>query len=60
MTELKPCPFCGNKVRITQNDRGLLFVRCAECNMTLMFGDVDVQKNEQAVARMWNRRGDPE
>lgn len=56
MIELKRCPFCGNEVRLTYNDNGLVFVRCSDCEMTLLFGANDVCKREQAVAQMWNRR----
>lgn len=41
MTELKPCPFCGNKKPELVDDRVEYFVRCLECKpyFTVIYGD---------------------
>ena len=58
MTELKPCPFCGNKtrVRLTQLAGGWLRAtewgcECLDCNATL-----GRHPDEQQAIAAWNRR----
>jgi Lar family restriction alleviation protein len=58
MSELKPCPFCGSNVRVTKNERGLVFITCPVCKMTLMFWYAE--KDEQEAVRKWNGRAKDE
>ena len=57
MSELKPCPFCGNAVRI---DRfGPIYMRetivtCDNCDYYFMLDALDASREE--VIEAWNRR----
>lgn len=50
MNELKPCPFCGEKINLYHPD-GLLFANCRFCGA---FGPL-----EDAEEITWNTRTDP-
>ena len=69
MTEIKPCPFCGNDDdrRFTfrfANDRrkvnGIYYrictMRCDGCGVTLRQAGPDDERAEENVRRWWNRR----
>lgn len=56
--ELKPCPFCGGKVRVTNlaspdGYEPMLAVKCKICKFILVF-DCSEDRNHVSVA--WNRR----
>ena len=69
MNELKPCPFCGNKVDynhdLNMEPHG---VWCKHCKMIVRFTRVKaIQRGEtfgdveRRIAERWNRReGEPE
>lgn len=64
MTELKPCPFCGNAVRYSHNiELEPDGVCCGKCRMIVRFTSVKpIQKGEKfgdvynRIAERWNRR----
>ncbi len=47
--DLKPCPFCGSKVGITDvvSDHGIL---CPECGL------IFIEEDTAVLVRKWNRR----
>ena len=52
--DLKPCPFCGGKVRIHVGViRGLTMIVCEKCLATVSFGG---KEQKQAAVKAWNRR----
>lgn len=56
MKELKPCPFCGGKVKIINIDPNDAYymVQCRNknCNAATCFGEI----NKEEIKTMWNRR----
>lgn len=51
---LKPCPFCGGKAKIIQDDklrRCFYKVQCEKCNVENSFND-----DRSMVVEKWNRR----
>ena len=55
MTDLKPCPFCGEKIIGLHGVGYAIFVQCPFCGATFpMFDTV-----EEAI-EAWNRRADNE
>lgn len=61
--ELKPCPFCGGKVKIECIDDEYYYISCERCCSSTSFGHVfddgtagDATKIEVITA--WNRRAD--
>ena len=53
MSELKPCPFCGGKVRLSTADRGASFaVWCGGCGGT----DGGEYLSKESAIKHWNRR----
>ena len=53
MSELKPCPFCGGKVRLSTASRGASFaVWCGNCGGTAG-GEY---LSEESAIKHWNRR----
>ena len=53
MSELKPCPFCGGKVRLSTADRGASFaVWCGGCGGT---NGGEYLSKESAI-KHWNHR----
>ena len=56
-TELKPCPFCGGKARITKSNLGTNLIYCTECPTT--FGRYWFSKKRDII-KAWNRRADNE
>ena len=63
MTELKPCPFCGEKEDIDYGIfngtlKGFDYIQCQNCGAEINA----IYKNEQYISatRAWNRRADNE
>lgn len=61
MTELKPCPFCGEKEDIdygifTATLKGFDYVECQNCGARIY----EIHKDGQCIAakELWNRRAD--
>lgn len=56
MTELKPCPFCGGKATLVNNQSGTVYVECTKCfAMGERMYDWWGETTEQAI-EAWNRR----
>lgn len=53
---LKPCPFCGSKVREYVGFRGLRFFNCTECGAMISFDNDFCNKNPKSTYDYWNRR----
>ena len=62
MTELKPCPFCGGKARIVENDPFGSQRKEFRCYGVICNGcDAHFWKNtEEEAIDAWNRRADNE
>ena len=63
MSELKPCPFCGNKedldfrfVYATKFTKPFLFVACNKCGAMMV--DTNLEHCLNDVKRAWNRRAE--
>ena len=58
--ELKPCPFCGGKVEIFQDDNEEYCVLCVNCNSLHRYCyDTWAEfKTEAEAISSWNRRAD--
>jgi Lar family restriction alleviation protein len=56
MTELKPCPFCGGKVRRAIGLMGLNFFRCKECGAVVSFDNDYYNTHKNEAIEAWNRR----
>lgn len=71
MTDLKPCPFCGNEMdgypdyTITfKRDRRKIFgiyheictLKCNRCSCTVKQAGATREEAEKHVANLWNRR----
>lgn len=62
MNDLKPCPFCENKVEIAKGDRFGYFIECLRCD--LAFGVTSYSanysdgtfNNKKELAEAWNKR----
>jgi Lar family restriction alleviation protein len=56
--ELKPCPFCGGKAEVMNDDffevfdANAFWIKCTECGLTT--GD---SATEEEAIKAWNRRG---
>ena len=65
MSDLKPCPFCGESVCILATNRGA-FVKCKICRTEVKFPVLEMrynmglsqstEANRRDVEDMWNRR----
>ncbi len=63
MTELKPCPFCGKKVRFNYN-MGFEMdgIWCSTCHMMVKYPRIHMKPKETfgeyeaRMAEVWNRR----
>ena len=57
MAELKPCPFCGSKVKVTCHSSffaaPVYMIVCNGCNMLLSNKGKDTKKH---LVEVWNRR----
>lgn len=58
-SELKPCPFCGEKAVVLQHisnyGNRYYFVTCIDCG-----NRTEYKNTTQTVMRLWNRRVDNE
>lgn len=57
--ELKPCPFCGGKAEIYQ-ENGTVSIGCSQCQCgtAYMSGASTTEKKIEIATRDWNRRAD--
>ena len=54
MNEIKDCPFCGGKAKMTSGwNQGSRLIRCTVCLVTGAIGDV---WNKDKLIAAWNRR----
>ena len=53
--QLKPCPFCGGKVKMVNGiiARTIVFI-CEKCGADVMF--FGAEKNKDKAVKAWNRR----
>ena len=51
MAELKPCPFCGEELKLVVEQAGMWYVRCGNCQT---FGP-SATEDYQAID-IWNER----
>lgn len=60
--ELKPCPFCGGKAIIMQDNEGFFWIGCNDEYMCI--GNINhgamIFTTEQTAAKAWNRRANNE
>lgn len=56
--ELKPCPFCGGKAKITdtntEDKQHFYYIQCTKCGAAACFGNESETKKDAIKA--WNRR----
>lgn len=57
MNEIKPCPFCGKRVDVWQNDGygTVRVIECRDCRVRFVFAH-DRSETLQDLAKNWNRR----
>ena len=51
VTDLKPCPICGKKVRVIQIDEATFVIQCFQCGLTTDYFDTP-----DDAKTAWNRR----
>ena len=56
MTELKPCPFCGGKVKRVIGIMGLNFFKCPKCGAVINFDNDYYNTHQNEAIEAWNRR----
>lgn len=59
VTELKPCPFCGNKkIQVSHGMTGapFLFFKCKECGATVSFDNDLSNRVPDLACANWNHR----
>lgn len=54
--KLKPCPFCGGRVKMINGMLGTIMFICEKCGADVMFFGVEQDKDKAVKA--WNRRTD--
>lgn len=57
-TKLKPCPFCGGKVRRIIGSTGETFFKCDVCDATVWFDSHYCNVHKREAIEAWNRRAD--
>ena len=58
MNKLKPCPFCGQKVKIMYK-KPQAMITCPECKLFMARMDwEDEADGRRRLAEAWNRRAD--
>lgn len=59
MNELKPCPFCGGKARLTYNTYGSHYVQCdnVSCDVKPVTW---IYTTEEEAVEAWNKMVDDE
>lgn len=60
MQELKPCPFCGGKVRRVIGFMGLNFFKCQKCGAVISFDNDYYNDHQDEAIEAYNRRGNDE
>lgn len=61
MSELKPCPFCGNDSQtLTNSNTEGWRIRCPHCNITFTrdFYERRGELGRQRIIEAWNRRAE--
>lgn len=58
MNELKPCPFCGGRVKVVIGFGGLHFFKCRGCGAVVSFDTDYYNKNKSKAKEAWNRRAE--
>ena len=56
MQELKPCPFCGEKVRRVIGFMGLNFFKCRQCGAVISFDNDYYNDHQDEAIEAYNRR----
>lgn len=59
--KLKPCPFCGSKVRIAEGIRGLLFFACTNyknCGAMISFDNDMCNRFPKTAVMKYNKRAE--
>lgn len=58
MAELKPCPFCGSKVREAEGIRNILFYLCtnSKCGAVISFDNLAADLTPSKARENYNRR----
>jgi Lar family restriction alleviation protein len=56
MAELKPCPFCGGKIKIHIGIGMLRFFTCDKCGAVVSFNSDFCNKHPHEAENAWNRR----
>lgn len=54
--ELKPCPFCGERVRRVRGFMGLNFFKCKKCAALVSFDNDYYNTHKSKAIEAWNRR----
>ena len=58
---LKPCPFCGGKVKQAEGIGGLLFFSCmnyGECGAIISFDNIKCNRFPKTAVMKYNKRAD--
>lgn len=58
MSELKPCPFCGNEhpMLIHKRALALYLIHCPICDTYFRLGSGGKENIEECIVNAWNRR----
>lgn len=54
--ELKPCPFCGGKIKRVIGFRGLNFFKCSKCGAVVSFDNDYYNTHKDEAVNAFNRR----